>query len=270
MRWAAVPMIVLATLAGWEASAQEPAPKGDAAGLRIVTGERSAVAGGRLGALGHTSAPLIDVTQPRPDTLLVVMTGAAAAAGLPCESSHAEVTFDLAQNFTVVTDRPPTRPIRMVVEAQLIGMFRGNRDGAGVAEVSMPADASVTAGGALVAHVGFPGRSHAGKDTVLISERTPAVEALVVPGEYCLGQKFAIRCSHPKRCFHKNVVMAAFGDLGKVPEWLNVLDTARDLPKNKDLGFRVAIRVEPAPLIAAPLVQPQQLPQPQPVPPPGK
>ena len=77
-RWAAALMIVLTTLAAWDAAAQEPqaeplqpkaGAKGDAAGLRIVAGERSAVAEGRRGALGHTSAPLIDVTQPRPDTL---------------------------------------------------------------------------------------------------------------------------------------------------------------------------------------------------------
>jgi hypothetical protein len=197
--------------------------------------------------------------------LIVTMTGAAVAGGMPCSDSYAEAVFDLSQNFAVVAG-PVPRPVRLVVEAQMVGLFRGNRDGAGMAEISVPAEACVTAGGAAVATVGFPGRTHTGKDVVLISDRTPPVEAVVLPGEFNLAQKFALRCSHPKKCFHKNVVMAVFGNLGKPPEWMGLLDPTRDIPRGPDLGFRVAIRVEPAPVLpppaAVPAVPPAVLPQP--------
>jgi hypothetical protein len=218
-----------------------------AGGVRIEVGQRNAIAEARRGALGYTSAPVIDVAQPRADLLLVTMSGMAAAAGLPCENSEAEIAFDLFQDFKVIDDRPSPRPVRLILEAQLAGLFRGNRDGAGTA-MSMPAEATITAGGAAVAHAGFPGRAHAGKDIVVISDRTPTIETIIGPGEYNLCQKFAIRCTHPRKCFHKNVVMAVFGDAGRTPEWMNLLDPSRDLPKGRDLGFRVAIRIEPVAL----------------------
>lgn len=274
--WTAALLVTGVCVASWAAPAQdenkakvEPAPKAATTGLRIVAGQRAATAEGRHAGLGYTPAPVIDVTQPRPDVLLVTMTGAAVAGGLPCGDSYAEAAFDLSQNFAVVSG-PVPHPVRMVVEAQLIGLFRGNRDGAGMAEISVPAEALVTAGATPVATVGFRGRTHTGKDVVLISDRTPPVEAIVLPGEFNLAQKFAVRCSHPKKCFHKNVVMAVFGNLGKPPEWLGLLDPTRDIPRGPDLGFRVAIRVEPAPVLphpaAVPAVPPAQppavLPQP--------
>jgi hypothetical protein len=264
-RWIVLPVLGVA-LGGWVVSAREPEkaePGKEAAGkkvdalapevtgLRLTAGQRVATAEARHGALGYTSAPLIEVVQPRADAIVVTMSGTAAAGGLPCETSSAELVFDLSQAFTVHDDRPGARtaprPIRLVLEAQLVGMFRGNRDGAGVAAITVPAEAFITAGGMALAHVGLPGRSHCGKDTLLISDRSPAVEALVPPGEYALNQKITIRCSHPKKCFHKNVVMAVFGDTGRAPDWLNLLDPVRDLPKGRDLGFRVAVRAESAP-----------------------
>jgi len=227
-------------------AAVAPAAQG---GVRMELGQRYAVAETRRGALGYTTAPNIDVAQPRADVLLVTMTGMCAVAGLPCENSQAEIDFDLTQAFRIIDDRSNPRPIRLVLEAQLAGLFRGNRDGAGVA-VSAPADATITSGGAAIGHVGFAERSHTGKDILLVSERSAPVEVIIGPGDYNLCQKFAIRCSHPKKCFHKNVAMAVFGDAGKMPEWMNLLDPSRDLPKGRELGFRVAIRIEPIALPA--------------------
>jgi len=230
------------TVAGWTVAAQEPAgPKAD--GARLVLGHRAATAQGRRTGLAHTSAPLIDVAQPRPDTLVVTMTGLAAAGGLPCEDSAAEVAFDLAQGVTVVA--PPGARVRLALEGQLAGLFRGSRDGPGAATFSVPAEATVAGGPAAVLHVALPCRTYSGKDVLLVSDRSPVSEAVVGPGEYELTQRFAVRCSHPKRCFHKNVVTAAFGpEAGKPPEWSTLLDPTRDIPKSRDFGFRVVLRAE--------------------------
>lgn len=284
--WALVSVFIASITASWAVTAQEPsskgepvqksaqkekaprgeaAPKAEATGLRLALGQRTATAETRRNGLGHTSTPQIDVTEPRADILEVAMTGTTAAAGLPCGESFAEVAFDLTQNFKVVSDRPDPRGYRLVMEGRLIGLFRGNREGAGVATITVPAEATVSAGGAPIVHLGFQGRSHSGKETVVISEHSPVFEAVVGPGEYCLTQRFAIRCSHPKKCFHKNVVMAVFGDAGRAPEWLSILDPTRDLPKGRELGFRVELRVEPLPLLLPP--QPSLvLPPPSPVP----
>ncbi|HEY3787626.1 MAG TPA: hypothetical protein VGL71_02170, partial [Urbifossiella sp.] len=231
-RWLKIASVTAGLVAlAWAASAQEPsvpktiaavqedvegdakkeqaAPKGEASGLRIVAGHRLANADARRSALGYTSTPLIEITQPRADMLLASMTGMAAAGGLPCEDSNSEVAFDLSQAFTIVNDRNNNRPIRLSMEAQLIGLFRGNREGAGTAS-TLPAEAIISTGGVTAAHVGFPGRSHSGKDIMFISERSPSIEAIIGPGEFTLSQKFTIRCSHPKKLYHKNVMMAMF------------------------------------------------------------
>jgi hypothetical protein len=257
----------------WVVSAQEPPqvkepsargakdglPPPEVGGLRLSAGQRSANAESRSGGLGFTSTPLIDVTQPRSDLLLVTMTGVVAAGGVPCEDSFAEIAFDLSQVVNVIDERPGARtnprPIKLTLEAQLIGLFRANRNGAGVSSITVPAEACVVAGTTPVLSAGFEGRTHTSKDMLLISERSPAVEALVTPGQFALTQRMTIRSSHPKKCFHKNVVTAAFGEPGRQPEWLGILDPSRDLPRGRDLGFRVAIRVEPVllpPLIPAP------------------
>lgn len=277
-RWAlAISMTAGMGAASWVAVAQEPAalkgsspaallvqeekkekgakagsfPGAEGGAVRLAAGQRSATANTRRSALGYTSAPVIDVSQPHANSLIVSMTGMSAASGLVYEESVAEVSFDLVQNFAIATDKP--RPVRLTMEAQLIGLFRGSRDGPGVA-TSLPADADITAGGVCVAHVGFAGHTHTGKNIQFISERSPAVEAILGPGEYTLNQRFTFRCMHPRKCLRKNVVMAMFGDAGKLPEWVVLLDPSRDLPKNKDFGFKVAIRVDPVPLPPAPKI----------------
>ncbi|HEY2909351.1 MAG TPA: hypothetical protein VGI99_03850, partial [Gemmataceae bacterium] len=212
--------------------------------------QRSATGQTHRTALGYTSSPHIDVAQPHGNSVVVAMTGMTAVSGLPYEEAVAEVAFDLTQNFLIATDKP--RPVRLTMEAQLIGLFRGSRDGPGVA-MSLPADADISSGGVGISHVGFAGHSHTGKSIQFISERSPVVEAIVGPGEYTLCQRFTFRCTHPRKCLKKNVELAMFGDAGKLPEWLILLDPSRDLPKNKDFGFRVAIRVDPAPPQAPPI-----------------
>jgi hypothetical protein len=166
---------------------------------------------------------------------------------VPCEDSVDSIEFDLSQEIAVVPAGPTPRAVKLILEGQLAGLFRGSREGAGAAAIS-PAVADLVAGTVPVAHLEFPGRSHAGKELVLVNDRFPAAGGIVAPGDLCLTQKFGIRCDHPKRCFHKNVMTAAFGsETGRAPEWLSLLDPTRDIPKQRDFGFRVTLRAEPMP-----------------------
>ncbi|HEX4611643.1 MAG TPA: hypothetical protein VH092_25835 [Urbifossiella sp.] len=220
----------------------EPAPL-----VRLQLNQRNAVAGAKRSGLSHNSAPLIDVVQPQANAVVVTMTGLAAVGGVPCEDSLDEIVFDLTQTVAVIPARPMTERVKLTLEVQLAGLFRGSRDGAGVATTS-PAEAVVTAGGTPVLAAGLPGRTHTGLTMVLITERAPPCEAVVGPGEYCLGQKFVIRCFHPKKYFHKNTMTAAFGsETGRAPEWMSLLDPTREIPRQRDFGFRAILRADPAP-----------------------
>ena len=215
--------------------------------LRIVLGQRTGESVATRAGLAHAGGGVIDVGQPRPDGVVVTMSGLTAVGGLPCETSAAVVAFDVCQHFWVVHDRGDTRPVRLIAEAQLSGMMRANREGAGLAATD-PAEAVVAASGSppLLA-VGFPGRALSGHQIRFVNDRQEPTAALLPPGEYTLTQRFAVRCDHPKRPFHKNVVISAFGgESSRMPEWLSILDPNRDLPKGRALGFQVTLRVEPA------------------------
>lgn len=218
-----------------------PAPRPEPTAPRIVLGQRTGEAVTSRKGLAHTTPGVVDVAQPRPDTVVITMTGLAAAGGLPCEESASSVIFDVCQHFRIATDRPA----RVLAEAQLVGLLRGSRDGAGVA-CTDPAEAVITVGDAppLLA-IGFPPRSHSGGESRFISDKLEPTEVILPAGEYSLMQRFAVRCSHPKKPFHKNVMTAAFGsDSTRVPEWLVLLDPSREVPKGKPLGFVVTLRVE--------------------------
>ncbi len=245
--------VVVVMLTGLPVAAQVPAARGELpapraeAAVKLVLGRRTGEAATTRTGLAHAPGGVIDVTQPRPDTVVITFTGLAACAGLPCEGSEAAVVFDVCQQFRIAADRNDTRPVRLVVDAQLVGILRGNRDGAGTASTDA-AEAVVTAPGSPpLAGVAFPGRSHYGRDSLFINDKLEPTVTLLQPGDYVLTQKFAARCTHPPKPFHKNVMTAAFGpEPGKVPDWLLTLDPQREVPKNKPLGFQVTLRVEPA------------------------
>jgi hypothetical protein len=268
MRRLLVMMVGLGSLAGLVAAEPEhaaptkaPAPAARVAAppVRIVLGPRAASADGKRNGLGYVSGPVIEVTQPRPDTVIVNMLGVVAVGGFPMGDSLAEAIFDLNQQMRIEA-KPGVEQVQLVMEAQLAGMMRSNRDGAGVVTVG-PADAAVLGGGAPVLQVGFPSRTHTGTATQFISDRAGPTEAIVAPGEYCLTQKFSITGTHPKRCFHKNVATAMFApEYGRPAEWLVLLDPTREAPKVKDLGFRVLLHVAPAPPVSAMLPAPTPAP----------
>ncbi|HSQ56976.1 MAG TPA: hypothetical protein VLM40_14645 [Gemmata sp.] len=219
-------------------------PKVDANPVILRLGERTATADARSTGVAHNSAPLIEVLQPQPNALVVTMTGVSVVAGVPCEESVNEVMFDLLQSVQVVTGRPDQK-VKLVMEAQLAGLFRGSRDGAGIASIS-PALATIYAGDTPAMQIEFPGRTQRGKDLVLITDRSTPRELVVGPGHFTLEQRFALHCSHPKKMFHKNVMTVAFGpDSGRIPEWMSLLDPTRDIPRQREFGFRVILRADP-------------------------
>ncbi len=93
----------------------------------------------------HTGNGNIDVAQPAPDTVVITMTGTAAAGANPCKASEAAQTFDLCQDFEVNFDSPKLKKAKLVVEARVIGLLRSKYKGGSAAE--SPGCATVSAGG---------------------------------------------------------------------------------------------------------------------------
>src|SRR5579884_4137580 len=72
----------------------------------------------------HTGAGYIDIAQPTPDTVIITMTGVAAAGGHPCKDSVASLLFDLQQCFEVSFDDPKLKKAKLALEARVIGLLR--------------------------------------------------------------------------------------------------------------------------------------------------
>jgi hypothetical protein len=270
MRRLLVMMVGLGSLVGLVAAEPEhaaptkapaPAPKVAAPPVRIVLGPRAGTADGKRNGLAYINGPIIEVAQPRPDTVIINMMGVVAVGGFPMGDSLAEALFDLNQQLRIEA-KPGINQVQLVMEAQLAGLMRSNRPGAGAITVG-PADAAVLSGGAPILQVGFPSRSHTGTDSQFISDRAGPTEVIAAPGDYCLTQKFSITGTHPKRCFHKNVATAMFApEYGRPAEWLVLLDPTHQAPKVKDMGFRVLLHVEPAPALSVILPAPSAVPAP--------
>src|SRR5271154_7150188 len=115
--------------------APAPAPPLPPPPASIVLGpRRSQVTPCRSGH-AHTGAGNIDVAQPSPDTVVITMTGVAAAGANPCKESQANVSFDLGQEVEIRFDSPGLKKARLVVEARIIGLLHSTCRSGGTAQV---------------------------------------------------------------------------------------------------------------------------------------
>jgi hypothetical protein len=189
----------------------------------------------------HTGAGNIDVAQPSPDTVIVTMTGVAAAGANPCKDSWANVSFDLCQDFEIRFDSPRLKKAKLVVEARVIGLLRSACKGGGTAQEG-PGCATVSAGGVSLVTVCAPEHAVAGGEKLSINDRTAPHELPITPGKYVLRQTFSVSATYPRTwCPGKEV--AEFGsDSGLVKMWIGSHDPFSGASK-KDFGFQVTLKV---------------------------
>ena len=217
------------------------AAESSASHYRVVLGKRQSNVDGKKTGMSHTSGAAVEVAQPQSDSAVFSITGVAVTGGLPLELSASNVVADVVQDFRLQAP-PGTRQVRLQIDGQLIGQLAGNRDGIGTASMTM-ASVDVTSNQNVVTSFAFEPRTHSGRDSLFINDKQEPIEINVPLVDFTLHIHFEVGCNHPRSCFHKNVVSAVFGtDLGKVPEWLNMITPVREMPKSKDLGFRVGVR----------------------------
>jgi len=213
----------------------QPPPASIALGLRHGHGVPS-----RCGH-SHTGAGNIDVAQPSPDTVVVTLTGVAAAGANPCKDSLASVSFDLCQDFAVRFDSPKLKKAKLVVEARVIGLLRSQCKGGGTAQEG-PGCATVVTGEVPLVRVCAPEHAVAGGEMLSINDHDGPYEVPIAPGNYTLHQTFTVSATYP-RTWCPGKALAEFGsDSGLDKLWVSSHDPFSGASK-KDFGFQVTLKV---------------------------
>lgn len=240
--------VLLAVLlaAGSDLSAQE---KEKEPAVSIVLGPRQAAAAPYRQCVTHTGGGNIIVAQPAADTVVVTMTGAAAAGSHPCKDSAANFTFELEQCFEVVFHDPKVKKALLILEGQTVGLLRSRclccTKKVKEAGIATPGHASVSDDLAEVLSLSLPPRSVCCGENLSINDREGPLSVQIMPGKYTLRQMFGISVAHNKSFLCGKYSSADFapGEVLK-EEWIGDKDPFRGASK-KEFGFQVTLKVIP-------------------------
>lgn len=234
-----------------------PAP-----GYIILLHSRGATVTPEKSKNSQTGGGYIQVTQVEPNTVMILMRGAAAAASDHKDGS-ATLQFELNQAFEIVPARKGITPPKLILSAWLIGALNSTEKEGGTAEQASGCAVVQAAGTPLLKACVNPHGVSTGQN-LLVNDRFGPIEAAIVPGCYTLHQSFALHATQPKTCYRPGFAAADFDPDPKLDsKWNLVMKPFRAAP-HKDFGFRVLLRVVedvPPPAIAAPA---EQLPPPTP------
>jgi hypothetical protein len=174
--------------------------------------------------------------------LIVTMSGVATAGPNPGTATAADMAFDLNQDFEIVIADPKIKKAKLTLEAQVIGLLRGDQNGgsAGVNNGSVEVVSGITS----VLSLAIEGHSVCGDDNLAINDRKGPVSVAVPPGDYHMLQTFHISANHARSICGKAAAAEFAPDPALDPTWISVTDPFRGANK-KEFGFRVTLRVEP-------------------------
>jgi hypothetical protein len=190
----------------------------------------------------HTGGGNIDVAQPAPDTVIVLMSGVAVAGAHPCKDSVATLQFDLQQCFEVRLEDAKPKRVKLTLEARAIGLLRSQ--GPGKAEEEAVCATVNVADTALLTLCAPPHAVAGGENLSINCSEGPAVVA-VHPGHYTLHQTFAVRasCPHSLRCCKASSAEFA-PEPALDPLWISYWEPFHGASK-KDFGFKLVLKVAP-------------------------
>jgi len=183
-----------------------------------------------------------DVAQPREDAVVITMSAVVTAPPHPGEAAAASMAFDLDQEFEIAFADPKVKKAKLTIEAQVIGLLRGDRHG-GAACVN-GAEAVVFSDRASILSLAMEGHEVSGGDNLSINDRKGPVSLAVPAGDYHLMQTFHINASHARGICGKAAAAEFAPDPALDPTWISATDPFRGANK-KEFGFRVILRVEP-------------------------
>jgi hypothetical protein len=232
----------------------------------ILLRSRSAVVTPERTKHAETGGGFIQVTQILPNVVVFLMRGA-VVTGVD-RSGNAAMQFKLSQDLEIVATKPNLPPPRIIATAWLIGSLDSSLKHGGMAEQA-PACATLRSIGDPIIDMCIKPHSVAGGENLLVNERVGPLEAVVIPGPYCLSQTFALNAAQPKACCCSGSAAAHFDPDPKLDaRWNEVLKPFRAVP-HQNFGYRVILRVVedlPPAEAQSPPPKPESLPPPQPAP----
>jgi hypothetical protein len=190
----------------------------------------------------HTGGGNTDIAQPRDDTVIITMTGVAVAGPHPGKASSAVMNFDLNQSLDIVFADEKLKKAKLTMEAQIIGLLRGDAQG-GSAGVCNGA-ATVAVGEQAILAVSIEGHAVNGGENLSINDRKGPISVSVQAGDYHLFQAFRISAAHVRSIRGKAASAEFAPDPALDPTWISYFEPFHGANK-KEFGFRVTLRVEP-------------------------
>jgi hypothetical protein len=200
-----------------------------------------------------TGGGAVAVAQPSPDTLVLTLTGVAAAKANPCGTSLATLEAWLAQNVEVVLPGGGTSA-RLIVEGRLNGLLRSAGTKSGSAEM-VSATAAVLCGGQQLANLELGPRGAAGCDALAVHLAQGPVCVNVGPGCHTVQLNLRLSAAQGK-AFLPHIASAEFAPPPALPaNWVRNPDPHNGVDRS-GLGFQITIRAEAAEPAAVPAKTP--------------
>ncbi len=223
-------------------SFRQPVPAPPAPKVSFVLKDRHGHATPMHTNMAHTAGGNVDVAQPGEDKLVITMTGVVTAGPHPRDATAASIAFDLNQDFAIAFADAKLKNARLIVEAQIVGLLRGDEHGgsAGVDHGGLV----VVNGKSTVLSLAIEGHSVSGCENLAINDHKGPVSVVVPAGDYHLLQTFHISADHARSIRGKAAAAEFAPDPALDPTWISVTDPFRGANK-KEFGFRVTLRVEP-------------------------
>lgn len=204
--------------------------------------------------VSYANGGVIDISQPNPTTIVIVMSGLTATnADLFCKSV-ANYSFELSQCFEVAIHSKQIKAARLVIEGRVIGLLRTNHEHyqsclckkGGVAE-TQPAHAAIAAGGQQLVALTLPARSICCQEDLSVYNHEGPLAVPVAPGKFTLHQTWGFGTVHPAFCCRGASAEFApqpqhYPDSYWFQAWHPFNGTA-----TKDFGFTVTIKLQAAP-----------------------
>jgi hypothetical protein len=191
-----------------------------------------------------TGGGAVTVLQPAPDTLIITLTGAAAAKANPCAPSMASVEAVVEQQFEVVFPAG-FQPAHLTLEGRVLGLLRSEGPKSGCAELVQAAAAVLHDSETLVG-LNFPPKGVNGREALAVNLADGPACVPVGPGCHSLHVSLHVTASQ-RRFLCPHTSSAEFAPPPALPPtWIHFPDPFGGVDRS-GLGFQVTVRVAPAP-----------------------
>jgi hypothetical protein len=191
-----------------------------------------------------TGGGAVTVLQPAPDTLIITLTGAAAAKANPFAPSMASLEAAVEQQFEVVFPAG-FKPAHLILEGRVLGLLRSGGLKSGSAEL-VQATAVVHHDSQTLVGLNFPPKCVNGREALAVNLADGPACVPVGPGCHSLHLSLHVTASQ-SRALCPHISSAEFAPPPALPPtWIPSPDPFGGVDRS-GLGFQVTVRVEPAP-----------------------